>query len=88
MANHASTKKSIRKIKRRTATNGARMGRMRTYVKKVELAIQTGDKEQAAQALRLAEPEMTRGARRGLLHSNTVSRKISRLSARIKSMNA
>lgn len=88
MANHASTKKSIRKIKRRTATNGARMGRMRTFVKKVEMAIQSGDKEQANAALRLAQPELTRGARRGLLHSNTVSRKISRLSARIKSMNA
>ena len=88
MANHASTKKSIRKIKRRTAANGARMSRMRTYVKKVEQAIEAGDKEQAAIALRAAQPELVRSANHGLIHSNTASRKISRLSSRIKSMNA
>jgi small subunit ribosomal protein S20 len=71
---------------RRTATNRARESRIRTFVSKVETAIGTGDKEAARAAFALAEPEMQRGVTKGVLHKNTVARKLSRLSARIKAL--
>jgi small subunit ribosomal protein S20 len=86
MANTASARKRIRQTERRTARNQARKSRMRTFVKKVETAIASGDKAKAAEALRAAQPEMQRAAGKGVIHSNTVARKISRLSARIKAL--
>lgn len=88
MAHHKSAKKRIRQTARRTAVNGARRSRLRTFVKKVELAIQAGDQEQAREALRVAQPEVQRGVSKGVLHKNTAARKLSRLSARIKAMGA
>lgn len=86
MANTASARKRIRQTATRTARNQARMSRMRTFVKKVEQAIAGGDKAAAVVALRGAQPEMQRAVTKGVMHLNTVSRKISRLSARIKSL--
>ena len=86
MANHKSAEKRIRQTERRTAVNRARVSRIRTFVKKVETAIASGDKTAAAEAFREAQPEMMRGANKGVLHKNTVSRKLSRLSARIKAL--
>ena len=86
MANHKSAKKRIRQIRRRTAVNRTRVGRIRTYVKGVETAIASGDKSAAESALKAAQPEMHRGAQAGVMHRNTVARKISRLNARIKAM--
>ena len=88
MANNASARKRIRQTKVRTARNTARKSRMRTFVKKVELAIESGDKSAAADALRAAQPEMQRASGKGVIHANTVARKLSRLSARIKSLAA
>ena len=88
MAQHKSAEKRARQTERRTAVNGARVGRIRTFVKKVELAIASGDKAAAQEALRAAQPEMQSGVTKGVLHQNTVSRKLSRLSARIKSLSA
>ena len=86
MANTASARKRVRQTVKRTERNRARKSRMRTFVKKVELAIAGGDKAVAAEALRLAQPEMQRAATKGITHLNTVSRKLSRLSARVKAM--
>jgi small subunit ribosomal protein S20 len=86
MANHKSAEKRIRQTARRTEVNGARVSRIRTFVKKVETAIESGDKAAAAEALKAAQPEMMRGTSKGVLHANTVARKISRLSARIKAL--
>jgi len=86
MANHKSAEKRIRQTARRTEVNGARISRIRTFVKKVESAIESGDKSAAAEALKAAQPEMMRGTSKGVLHANTVARKISRLSARIKAL--
>ncbi len=88
MANTASARKRIRQTARRTERNQARKSRMRTFVKKVELAIAGGNKDEAAAALRAAQPEMQRAAGKGVIHANTVSRKLSRLAARIKSITA
>ena len=88
MANHTSAKKRIRRNARRAAINGARMSRIRTFVKKVEIAIELGDAESARTALRNAQPEIQRGVTRGVLHRNTASRKISRLAARVKAVAA
>jgi len=88
MANTSSAKKMVRKIERRTAVNKARRSRMRTFVKKVELAIEAGDQSVAKTALVAAESEMMRAVSKGILHKNTGSRKVSRLSARIKAMAA
>ncbi|MBB2202420.1 30S ribosomal protein S20 [Gluconacetobacter tumulisoli] len=88
MANTASARKRIRQNERRNARNTARVSRMRTFIKKVEAAIATGNKEQAADALRAAQPEMQRASGKGVIHANTVARKISRLSARIKAIAA
>ena len=86
MAQHQSAKKRIRRNARRADVNGSRISRIRTFVKKVELAISAGDKAVAETALRAAQPEMHRGVSKGVLHRNTVGRKISRLSSRIKAM--
>jgi small subunit ribosomal protein S20 len=86
MANTASAKKRNRQTVVRTERNAARKSRMRTFVKKVETAIAGGDKGAAAAALQAAQPEMQRAAGKGVIHRNTVSRKLSRLSARIKAL--
>ncbi|HTW27910.1 MAG TPA: 30S ribosomal protein S20 [Acetobacteraceae bacterium] len=86
MANTASARKRIRQTARHTARNQARKSRMRTFVKKVEAAIGSGDKEVAAAALRAAQPELQRAAGKGVVHRNTIARKLSRLSTRIKSL--
>ncbi len=86
MANTASARKRIRQTERRTERNQARKSRMRTFVKKVEAAIASGDKKTAGEALRAAQPEMQRAASKGVTHRNAVSRKLSRLSARIKAL--
>lgn len=88
MANTASARKRVRQTIKRTERNRARKSRMRTFVKKVEAAIAGGDKAAAAEALRLAQPEMQRAVTKGVTHLNTVSRKLSRLSARIKAMKS
>lgn len=84
MANTPQARKRIRRNDRRADINKARVSRIRTFVKKVESAIATGDRAAAAEALRAAQPEMMRGVSRGVLHKNTVARKLSRLSARVK----
>ncbi|MEX0808489.1 MAG: 30S ribosomal protein S20 [Dongiaceae bacterium] len=86
MAHHKSAKKRIRQTARRTDVNDARTSRVRTFVKKVETAIASGDKTTASAALRAAEPELQRGVTKGVLHRNAASRKISRLSKRIKAL--
>ncbi len=86
MANNKSAKKRIRQIERRAEVRGARTSRIRTFVKKVETAIASGDKTAAAAAFKEAQPEIHRGVVRGILHRNTASRKLSRLSARIKAL--
>ena len=86
MANNASARKRIRQTLTRTARNQARKSRMRTFVKKVETAIASGDKAAANTALRLAQPEMQRAGGKGVIHANTIARKLSRLSARIKTL--
>jgi small subunit ribosomal protein S20 len=88
MANTASARKRNRQTKIRTERNQARKSRMRTFVKKVETAIASGDKKAAGEALRAAQPEMQRAAGKGVTHRNTMARKISRLSASIKSLAA
>ncbi len=88
MANTASARKRIRQTAVRTERNAARKSRMRTFIKKVETAIASGDKAAAAEALRLAQPEAQRAVTKGVSHLNTVARKISRLSARIKALSA
>ena len=88
MAHHASAKKRIRRNARRSDINGSRMTRIRSTVRKVEEAIATGDHAAATDAFKKAMPEMMRGRTKGILHSNTVSRKISRLNKRIKALSA
>jgi len=83
MANTPQAKKRIRRNQRRAEVNGNRLGRIRTFVKKVEAALATGDKAAAQQALSAAQPEMARGVARGVLHRNTASRKFSRLTKRV-----
>jgi len=83
MANTKSAKKANRKIERRTEVNKARRSRMRGFVRKVEEAIGSGDKNAALTALRAAEPEIMRAAQKGVVAKNTASRKVSRLSHRI-----
>ena len=84
MAHHKSAQKRIRRNARRAEINGARISRIRTFVKKVEIAIGGGDKAVAEGAFRAAQPELHRGVSKGVLHRKTAARKISRLSARIK----
>ena len=86
MANTSSAKKRMRRDGRVTEVNRARRGRIRTFVKRVESAIESKDKDAATAAFVAAEPEIMRGVTRGVLHRNTASRKVSRLAARIKSL--
>jgi len=86
MAHHQSAKKRIRRNARRAEINRSRLSRVRTFIKAVELAIGSGDKTVAQEALKAAQPELHRGARAGVMHRNTVARKLSRLSHRIKSL--
>jgi small subunit ribosomal protein S20 len=86
MANHKSAKKRIRQTARRTEVNHSRISRIRTFVKKFDMAVASGDKAAAETAFRTAMPEMQRGVTRGVLHRNTVSRKISRMSAQVKAL--
>ena len=86
MAHHKSAKTRIRRNARRFEINHARIGRIRTFIKKVETAVASGDAEQARAAFRTAQPEIHRGVTKGVLHRNTAARKISRLSARVKAL--
>ena len=86
MANTSSAKKRIRRDLRQTKVNSARRARVRTFVKAVQSAIDTGDKEAATSALQKAQPELMRGVTRGVVKKNTASRKISRLSRAIKAL--
>lgn len=86
MANTRSAKKMVRKIARRTEVNKARRSRVRTYLRKVEEAIASGDKSAAQEALKAAQPEIMRAASKGVMHKNTSSRKVSRLSKRVGAM--
>jgi small subunit ribosomal protein S20 len=86
MANTPQAKKRIRRNNARAEINGARKSRIRGFVKKVEAAIETGDKDAAKTALQAAQPEMARGVARGVLHKNTVARKMSRLSKRVAAL--
>jgi small subunit ribosomal protein S20 len=88
MANTPSAKKATRKIARRAEVNRTRRSRMRTYVRKVEEAIASGDAAAAAEAFKNAQPELMRAAQKGVLHKNTASRKVSRLAARVKAISA
>lgn len=88
MANTRSAKKAIRQIERRTDANRARRSRMRTYVRKLEEAIASGDKAVAATAFTKAESEIARTALRGIIHRNTAARKVARLAKRVKAMSA
>ncbi|GJD34852.1 30S ribosomal protein S20 [Methylobacterium aerolatum] len=88
MANTASARKMTRKIAKRTAINKSRRSRMRTFVRKVEEAIESGNQQDALAALKAAEPEVMRAAQKGIVHKNNASRKISRLAARVKSLAA
>ena len=86
MPHHQSAKKRVRRNENRRRINHARLTRVRTFMKHVETAIAAGDQSAAADALRTAQPEMHRGVSRGVLHKNTVARKLSRLSKRINAM--
>lgn len=86
MANTRQARKRIRRNDRRAEINGARMSRIRGFLKKVETAIEGGDQKVAAEALKTAQPELARGVARGVLHKNTAARKMSRLSKRVASL--
>ena len=86
MANTPQAKKRIRRNAKRADINGARVSRIRTFVKAVESALNAGDKKAAAEALKQAQPEMARGVARGVLHKNTASRKFSRLTKRVSAL--
>jgi small subunit ribosomal protein S20 len=86
MPHHKSAEKRLRQTEKRTIVNGARLSRVRTYVKKVEVAIETGDKTAAQSAFQEAQPELHRATTKGVMHRNTVARKLSRLAARISAL--
>lgn len=86
MANHASARKRVRRNESFAAINSARRNRIRTFIKKVEAAISEGNADEAREALKQAQPELHRGVAKGILHKNTMARKVSRLTARIKSL--
>jgi small subunit ribosomal protein S20 len=86
MPHHKSAEKRLRQTETRTVINRARMSRVRTFVKKVETAIETGDKAAAQSALQLAQPELHRATTKGVMHKNTVARKLSRLATRINAL--
>jgi small subunit ribosomal protein S20 len=86
MPHHRSAEKRLRQTEKRTAVNRSRLSRVRTFVKKVETAIASGDREAAQSAFRVAQPEMHRATTKGVMHKNTVARKLSRLAARINAL--
>jgi small subunit ribosomal protein S20 len=86
MANTPQSKKRARQNEARYQVNKARRSRIRTFLRRVEEAIASGDQAAAATALRAAQPELMRGVTKGVLHKNTAARKMSRLSARVKAM--
>jgi small subunit ribosomal protein S20 len=86
MANTPQAKKRIRRNQRRAEVNGARVGRIRTFVKKVESALASGDKAAASAALQQVQPELARGVAKGVLHKNTASRKFSRLTKAVSAI--
>lgn len=86
MPHHKSAEKRLRQTEKRTIINRARLSRVRTFVKKVETAIETGDRAAAQSALQLAQPELHRATTKGVLHKNTVARKLSRLATRINAL--
>lgn len=86
MANTPQSKKRARQNERRYAVNKARRSRIRTFLRKVEEAITSGDKAAAVDALRSAQPEIMRGVTKGIMHKNTAARKMSRLSSRVKAL--
>ncbi len=86
MANHISSKKRIRRNDARALVNKNRVSRMRTFIKKIELALSAGDAKEAESAFKMAQPEIQRGVAKGLIHKNTAARKISRLSTRVKAL--
>lgn len=88
MANSPQSKKRARQNERRNAVNKARRSRIRTFLRKVEEAIASGDQDAAKVALQAAQPEVMRGVTKGVMHKNTASRKISRLSSRVKALAA
>lgn len=88
MANTRSAKKMVRKIARRTEVNTARRSRMRTFIRRVEEAIASGDQSAAREALSRAEPVIMQASGKNIVHKNAASRKVSRLNARIKAMSA
>jgi len=88
MANTPSAKKAVRKIAARTEVNKARRSRVRTFIRKFEDAVAHGDKGAAQEAFRAVEPEVMRAVSKGVIHKNTASRKISRLSKRLKGLGA
>lgn len=88
MANHTSAKKCIRKAIKRTEMNKSRVSRIRTFIRKVEEALASGIKDTAVTAIRDAEKEIMRGVRKGVIHQNTASRKVSRLTKRVKALSA
>ncbi|GGW25896.1 30S ribosomal protein S20 [Gemmobacter lanyuensis] len=88
MANTVQSKKRARQSETRYAINKARRSRIRTFLRKVEEAIASGDQAAAAEAFKNAQPELARGVSKGVLHKNTVSRKLSRLASRVKAVAA
>ncbi|GAA6201401.1 30S ribosomal protein S20 [Aquicoccus sp. SU-CL01552] len=86
MANSLQAKKRARQNERRFAVNKARRSRIRTFLRKAEEAIESGDKDAAQAALRAVQPELMRGVTKGVFHKNTAARKMSRLSARVKAL--
>lgn len=86
MANTPQARKRIRRNARRAEINGNRVGRIRTFVKRVELAIEAGNKQEAAEALQAAQPEMARGVARGVIAKNTAARKFSRLTKKVAAL--
>lgn len=88
MANTASAKKAARKIAARTLINKARRSRVRTFIRKFDDAVATGDREAATVAFKAVEPEIMRASSRGVIHKNTAARKVSRLHKRLKALGA
>jgi small subunit ribosomal protein S20 len=86
MANTPQARKRIRRNEARAEINGARVSRIRSFVKKVETALASGDKDAAQTALQLAQPELARGVARGVVHKNTAARKMSRLTKRVAAL--
>jgi small subunit ribosomal protein S20 len=86
MANTPQAKKRIRRNAARTVVNGARVSRIRTFIKQLEAALATGDKDQAQAAIRKVQPELARGVAKGVVHKNTAARKFSRLTKRVAAL--